>query len=67
MSKSASRLQKDREHGLNQLQREHENLEDRLESLNRPLALSAEEEVEMRAIKKRKLAIKDRLRVLQTL
>lgn len=65
MTKSASRSQKDREYGVQQLQREHKDLEQRLELLNRPPALSAEEEAEMRVIKKRKLAIKDQLMLLQ--
>jgi len=65
MAKLASRSQKDREYGLEQLQREHKDLEQRLDSLNRPPALSAEEEAEVQVIKKRKLAIKDQLLLLQ--
>lgn len=68
MSKSASRSQKDREdreYGLEQLKHEHKSLEERLDSLNRPPTLSAEEEAEMQVIKKRKLAIKDQLILLQ--
>lgn len=61
MSKLASRSQKDREYGLEQLHREHQTLERRLESLSRPPTLSAEEEAEVQEIKKRKLAIKDEL------
>ena len=49
-----------------QLQSEHQNLEQRLQLLSRPRSLSPEEHAEMQRIKKRKLAIKDRMRTLES-
>lgn len=48
-----------------QLQAMHTRLEERLEELQKPLWISQEEEYEMQIIKKRKLAIKDKLRDMQ--
>lgn len=49
-----------------QLKAEHEELEQRLHLLGRPRSMSPEEQSEIQRIKKRKLAIKDRMRSLQT-
>ncbi len=54
------------ESSYEQLRTEHEELEQRLHLLGRPRSMSPEEKSEMQRIKKRKLAIKDRMRSLQS-
>ena len=44
-----------------ELQRRHQELEQRVNELETPRSMSPEEEYELRTIKKRKLAIKDKL------
>jgi hypothetical protein len=44
-----------------ELQRKHQELEERVNELETPRSMSPEEEYELRTIKKRKLAIKDKL------
>jgi hypothetical protein len=65
MSKSANRRDDHLEESLEQLQREHQQLEHRLMLLRRPRSMSPQEHVEELGIKKRKLAIKDRLMSMQ--
>ncbi|MEZ4459837.1 MAG: YdcH family protein [bacterium] len=50
---------------LTALKTEHESLDVRLRQLDRHLSLSPEEQYEMQVIKKRKLAIKDRIANLE--
>ena len=49
---------------VERLQREHDELKGRLETLNRQPYLNAEEEIERKTIQKLKLATKDRLAYL---
>jgi hypothetical protein len=44
-----------------ELQQKHQELEERVNELETPRSMSPEEEYELRTIKKRKLAIKDKL------
>ena len=57
MSKSTARGTEQQVDRLEQLRQEHQLLERRLTLLQRPRSLSPQEAVEIRGIKKRKLAI----------
>lgn len=48
-----------------ELQEKHQELEKRVNELETPRSMSPEEEYELRTIKKRKLAIKDKLSDMQ--
>ena len=48
-----------------ELQEKHQELEERVNELETPRSMSPEEEYELRTIKKRKLAIKDKLSDMQ--
>jgi uncharacterized protein YdcH (DUF465 family) len=48
-----------------ELQEKHQELEERVNELETPRSMSPEEEYELRTIKKRKLAIKDKLSGMQ--
>ena len=54
----------EREESVENLQRMHESLQERLNELDRHRVLSAEEKFEVQIIKKRKLALKDRIQEL---
>lgn len=66
MSNSTARREIPVEQTSEQLRSEHRHLERRLEQLNTPRSLSPEEQAEIQRIKKRKLAIKDQLRKLES-
>jgi hypothetical protein len=51
---------------VDELRTEHRQLEKRLEALHRPRSMSPQEQSEIAEIKKRKLAIKDRLMNLES-
>lgn len=51
---------------LSKLKSEHQNLEERLSQLDRHRSLSPEEQYEKQVIKKRKLALKDRIANLES-
>lgn len=51
---------------VDELRTEHNELEKRLEALHRPRSMSPQEQSEIAEIKKRKLAIKDRLMTLES-
>ncbi|MGM0556508.1 MAG: YdcH family protein [Myxococcota bacterium] len=51
---------------VDELRTEHEQLEKRLEALHRPRSMSPEEQSEIAELKKKKLAIKDRLMTLDS-
>lgn len=61
MSNSTARRDDFLEQSYETLLHEHQSLESRLQRLSRPRSLSPKEHAEMQRIKKRKLAIKDRL------
>lgn len=65
MPESTTRGPQHLEQNLEELRQEHEQLEQRLALLLRPRSMSPEEQAEMQGIKKRKLAIKDRLMAIQ--
>lgn len=65
MSRSTARRDDLFEQSYEELMNEHRSLEHRLDRLNRPRSMSPEEQAEMQRIKKRKLAIKDRLRTME--
>ncbi|WP_168210949.1 DUF465 domain-containing protein [Persicimonas caeni] len=66
MSKSTARRDDlFEEASLEQLKSEHQNLEHRLRMLSRPRSKSPEELAEMQRIKKKKLAIKDKMMSMQ--
>ncbi len=54
--------QPDEARSLETLRRSHRQLEDRLDELDGQRSLSPEEEFEVQVLKKRKLALKDRIR-----
>lgn len=64
MSRSTARRDELLEQSHDELESQHRSLEHRLKMLNRPRSRSPEEEAEIRQIKKRKLAIKDRMRTM---
>ncbi len=49
---------------IERLQQEHSDLEQRLQSLTRGVRLTPDEELEVRALKRRKLQTKDRIQAL---
>lgn len=51
---------------LESLQRVHQELEHRLTKLDRQRSLSPEEQFEVQVLKKRKLALKDRMRAMDS-
>ena len=55
-----------RDESLESLQQLHSQLEARLHILDRHRSLSPEEQFEMQVLKKRKLALKDRMRALHS-
>jgi len=59
-----TRLSQTESMDIDELQREHAALEHRLDELKQQRSLSAEEQYEKSIIKKRKLAIKDRIQSL---
>ena len=59
-----TRLSQSMEMDVDELQREHAALETRLDELEQQRSLSPEEQYEKSIIKKRKLAIKDRIQSL---
>lgn len=65
MTNSTARRENVFEQSSEQLRSEHRHLERRLEKLKRPRSISPSEQAEIQRIKKRKLAIKDKLRQLE--
>ncbi len=65
MSRSTARRDELLEQSYDELQSEHRSLERQLEMLSRPRSRSPEEQAEIQKIKKRKLAIKDRIRTME--
>ena len=53
------------DHSLEALQHAHSELEARLTQLDRHRSLSPEEQFEVQILKKRKLALKDRMRAME--
>ncbi len=51
---------------LESLRRAHQQLEQRLHTLDRHRSLSPEEQFEVQVLKKRKLALKDRMRAMSS-
>ena len=54
------------EETMESLQETHQSLQERLNELDRHRSLSPEEQFEVQIIKKRKLALKDRIRSIQS-
>lgn len=65
MAASASPQSFMREVSVESLQKMHQSLEERLNELDRHKALTPEEKFEVQIIKKRKLALKDRIQELK--
>ena len=65
MAKLAFNSRSERTSNLTTLRQEHETLDSRLQKLDRQRSLSPEEQYEMMVIKKRKLALKDRINSME--
>ena len=64
MARRIGSLAVEGEESMEDLQQMHETLQERLNELDRHRALSPEEKFEVQIIKKRKLALKDRIQEL---
>ena len=64
-SRPAARNRQREDESLESLQQTHQQLEQRLDKLDRQRSLSPEEQFEVQVLKKRKLALKDRIRAIR--